>query len=77
MTGMGKDAASEFILDNFERGDWLAVVLIDRRSGVVVQRIWSTEQIASQGFQLWLSNENLSGRDVFVSMNALSQNARG
>jgi hypothetical protein len=48
--------ASEFILDNFERGDRLAVVLIDRRSGVVVQRISSAEQIASQGFQVWLSS---------------------
>ena len=29
---MGKDTASEFILDNFELEDRLAVVLIDRRS---------------------------------------------
>jgi hypothetical protein len=77
MKDMGKDVASEFIRDNFERGDRLAVVLIDRRSGVVVQRISSAEQIASQVFQVWLSSENRSGRDVFVSMNALTGNARG
>jgi hypothetical protein len=58
MTGMGKIAVSEFIPDNFE--DRLAVVSIDRRSGVVVQRISSAEQIASQGFQVWLSGENRS-----------------
>ena len=74
---MRNDEASEFILDNFERSDRLAVVLIDRRSGVVVQRISSAEQIASQEFQLWLRGENRAGRDVFVSMNALAESARG
>src|SRR5215472_8410967 len=74
---MSKDAASEFILNNFERDDRLAVVLIDRRSGVVVQRISSAEQIASQEFQIWLRSENRFGRDVFVSMNALAEDARG
>ena len=74
---MARDAASQFILDNFELEDRLAVVLIDRRSGVVTQRIASTNQIASQEFQVWLTSENRSGRDVFVSMNALADDARG
>lgn len=74
---MAKDAASQFILDNFELEDRLAVVLIDRRSGLVMQRIASANQIASQEFQVWLKSENRSGRDVFVSMNALADDARG
>ncbi len=73
---MAKDTASQFILDNFELEDRLAVVLIDRRSGVVMQRIASANQIASQEFQVWLKNENRSGRDVFISMNTLAENAR-
>jgi hypothetical protein len=73
---MAKDAASQFTLDNFELEDRLAVVLIDRRSGVVTQRIASVNQIASQEFQVWLKSENRSGRDVFVSMNALTDDAR-
>jgi hypothetical protein len=73
---MAKDTAAQFILDNFELEDRLAVVLIDRRSGVVTQRIASASQIASQEFQIWLKSENRSGRDVFVSMNALADNAR-
>jgi hypothetical protein len=73
---MAKDATSQFILDNFELEDRLAVVLIDRRSGVVTQRIASVNQIASQEFQVWLKSENRSGRDVFISMNALADDAR-
>src|SRR5579864_4821796 len=73
---MAKDTASQFILDNFELEDRLAIVLIDRRSGLVTQRIASANNIASQEFQVWLKNENHSGRDVFVSMNALADDAR-
>jgi hypothetical protein len=72
---MPKDPASEFILDSFEPEDRLAVVLINRGSGVVAQRIASAGQIASQEFQVWLRSENRSGRDVFVSMNALAETA--
>lgn len=74
---MGKDSAADFILDNFERDDRLAVVLIDRRSGLVMQRIASASQIASDQFQVWLKSENRAGRDVFVSMNALAEDAHG
>ena len=73
---MANDAAAQFILDNFEFEDRLAVVLIDRRSGVVTQRIASANQIASHEFQVWLKSENRSGRDVFISMNALADDAR-
>src|SRR5215469_7814032 len=74
---MPKDPASGYILDNFERDDRLAVVLIDRRSGLVMQRISSAEQIASREFQGWLRSQNRAGRDIFVSMNALTADARG
>lgn len=66
---MQKEAASRFIDDNFEPDDRLAIVLIDRASGVVTQRIASAAQISSPQFQTWLKAENRSGRDVYVTWN--------
>jgi hypothetical protein len=74
---MEKDAASRFIRDNFDPEDRLAIVLIDRRSGSVTQRIASARQIASPEFQVWLKSQNRTGRDAFISMNALNDQARG
>lgn len=74
---MQNDTGARFIRDNFDPEDRLAVVLIDRMSGSVTQRIASARQIASPEFQVWLKSENRSGRDVFVSMNALNEQARG
>ena len=74
---MQQDVGSKFIRDNFEPEDRLAVVLIDRGSAAVTQRIASARQIASPQFQAWLKNENRAGRDVFISMNALNAQARG
>lgn len=74
---MPNNTGADYILDNFEPDDRLAVVLIDRGSGVVTQRIASARQIAAPEFQVWMKSENRSGRDVFVSMNALHDQARG
>ena len=74
---MQNDIGSRFIRDNFESQDRLAVVSIDSGSAAVTQRIASARQIASPEFQVWLKSENRSGRDVFVSMNALNEQARG
>jgi hypothetical protein len=74
---MEKDAGSRFIRDNFEPGDRLAVVLIERRSAGVTQRIAPARRIASPEFQAWLKDRNRMGADVFVSMNALHEHARG
>jgi hypothetical protein len=74
---MPNHTGADYILDNFEPDDRLAVVLIDRGSGVVTQRIASARQIAAPEFQIWLKSENRAGRDVFVSMNALDEQARG
>src|SRR5437867_12998391 len=74
---MQKDAASRFINDNFDPEDRLAIVLIDRRSGTVTQRLASARQIASPELEVWLRDRNREGAAVFVSMNALSERARG
>jgi hypothetical protein len=74
---MQKHVASRFIDENFYPEDRLAIVLIDRRSGAVTQRLASARQIASPEFEVWLRDRNRMGADVFVSMNALSERARG
>lgn len=74
---MQKHASSRFIDDNFDPEDRLAIVLIDRQSGAVTQRLTSARRIASPEFEVWLRDRNRMGADVFVSMNALSQGARG
>ena len=74
---MQNSAGSKYIRDNFDPDDRLAVVLIDRRSGGVTQRIAPARQIASPEFQTWLKERNRVGADVFVSMNTLHEQARG
>ena len=74
---MQRDAGSKYVRDNFDPDDRVAVVLIDRRSGGVTQRIAPARQIASPEFQAWLKERNRTGADVFVSMNALHEQARG
>ena len=74
---MRSDWASQFIDDNFDPDDRLAVVLIDRHSGSVTQRLAPARQISSPEFQAWFGERNKMGADVFVSMNALSEQARG
>ncbi len=74
---MQKAAGRRFIYDNFEQDDRLAIVLIDRKSGAVTQRVATARHITSPEFQAWLSDRNRMGADVFVSMNALAEDARG
>jgi hypothetical protein len=74
---MQKDTGASYIRDNFESADRLAVVLINRRSGSVTQRIAPARQIASPEFQAWLKERNQTGAEIFVSMNALHELAHG
>ena len=74
---MEKDAAPKFIRDNFEPEDRLAVVILNKRSGAVTQRLASAEQIASQEFQAWLRFENSRKSDIYCTPNVLNDQARG
>jgi hypothetical protein len=66
-----------YILDNFRPDDRLAVVLVNKQKGDVVQRIASADKIASEEFQRWLRHMNASKYEVYVSMNSLQPGARG
>jgi hypothetical protein len=66
-----------YILDNFRPDDRLAVVLVNKQKGDVVQRIASADKIAGEEFQRWLRHMNASKYEVYVSMNSLHPGARG
>jgi len=74
---MEKQAAAKYIRSNFRSDDRLAVVLIQKSSGSVVQRLSSSERIVSDEFQSWLRYMNREKHEVYVSMNTLQKGAPG
>src|SRR5438128_936996 len=74
---MDRDIASAYIRDNFEPSDRLAVVLLNKRTEDVIQRIAAAEKDAAHDFQAWLRFQNANRYEVYVSMNALAETARG
>ena len=72
--------ASDYIQANFQPEDRLALVLIQKSSGKVIQRLSTAKQIASDEMQTWLQSMNASPGpryEVYVSMNALAEDAKG
>jgi hypothetical protein len=72
-----KDPTARYFLEEFEPEDRLAVVLINKHTDSVIQRIGSARQMASPESQLWLRDQNRMGYDVYCSPNALREDARG
>ena len=72
---MKPDVASRYIRENFYPDDRLALVLLNKHSGAVVQRIASAEKFASEDIERWLARKNREGFEVYVGMNALRDNA--
>lgn len=62
-------SASEYILDNSEPTDRIAVLVLNRDFGKTIQRITSLEKAASPEFQVWLRYKNLNGSDICVTWN--------
>src|SRR4051812_48376985 len=74
---MDREAGRRFIRANFSPEDRLAVVLIQKHSSSVTQRLASAAQIADEKFQNWLRYMNAQKHEVYVSMNPLRPEARG
>ncbi len=68
--------ASQYLRENFDPGDRLAVVVLDKRTNAVTQRIAKAETIAAPDFQAWLRHKNAQRCEIYVSMNALRPFAR-
>src|SRR5689334_21185961 len=72
-----RQASVDYLRDNFRPNDRLAVVLINKRSDTVIQRLTTAERLASEEVQGWLREQNQQRFEVYVSMNALRGIARG
>jgi hypothetical protein len=66
---------SEYILDNFEPSDRIAVLVLSRQFHETTQRITTAEKAASPEFQAWLRYKNANAADIYVGMNALKRHA--
>jgi hypothetical protein len=73
----GNKIASDYIRENFDTTDRLAVVLLNKRAGTVIQRLAPAEAIAAPDFQAWLAEQNQHRYEVYLSMNALHMQALG
>jgi hypothetical protein len=69
--------ASIFLTYSFEPSDRLAVVRLNKRDNIVIQRLAQAQTIAAPDFQEWLEDRNRHRFDVYVSMNALRPQAAG
>lgn len=74
---MNPEIPPRYIRDNFRSTDRLAVVLIHKETGHVIQRMATAERIAEHDFQAWLRHQNAHRYEIYISMNALDEEARG
>ena len=74
---LAQDIPGSYLRASFEPTDRLAVVLVNKRPDSVIQRIATADKIASQDFQAWLRYQNSQRYEIYVSMNALCEGARG
>ncbi len=68
-------SASEYILDNFDGADRIAMLVLNRDFGETIQRITSAQKAASPEFQAWLRYKNANGSDIYIGMNPLRKDA--
>jgi hypothetical protein len=69
-------SASDYLKDNFEPSDRIALLLLNRETRESLQRITSAEKAGSPEFQAWLRHRNAGRNDeVYVGMNPLKPDA--
>lgn len=64
--------AWDFIKDNYDPDDRLAVVIKNPLENRVTQRMDTAKAIASPDFQKWLRDHNERGGEIYLTTNALS-----
>src|SRR5689334_18751627 len=74
-SGASSPTASEYILDNFEPIDRIAMLVLNRDLGEVLQRITSAKKASSPEFQAWQRYKNATGSDIYIGMNSLRKHA--
>jgi hypothetical protein len=68
-------SSSEYILDNFEPTDRIAMLVLNRDFAETIQRITNAQKAASPEFQAWLRYKNANGSDIYIGMNPLRKDA--
>ena len=68
-------SASEYILDNFEETDRIAMLVLNRDFGETIQRITNAQKASSPEFQAWLRYKNANGSDIYMGQNPLRKDA--
>jgi hypothetical protein len=68
-------SASEYILDNFEPTDRIAMLVLNRDSADTIQRITTAQKAASPEFQAWLRHKNANNWEIYIGMNPLKKDA--
>ncbi len=72
---MDPEIPARYLRENFQPGDRVAVVLIQKQTHKVIQRIAKVDKIAGREFQAWLCHANASKFEVYVGMNTLKPSA--
>ena len=70
-------SASEYVRQNYQLSDYLAVLVLNRERGEKRQPIRTAEVIAGEELQAWMRYKNAKGSDVYISQNALREHALG
>lgn len=66
----------EYLSENFEPSDRVAVLVLNRKTGGRVQRVVTAQALATGSWQRWLRAENAKGADIYISQNTLRDNTR-
>lgn len=66
----------EYIRENFQPSDRIAVLVLNRHSGSRTQRVLTAQALATESWQRWLRAENAQGADIYISQNSLRDNTR-
>jgi hypothetical protein len=69
-------SAEDYIKDNFEPSDRIALLVLDRERRETLQRLLSAAKAGTATFQAWLRCRNQSA-DVYLGMNPLKAQASG
>ena len=75
-SSMDPEVPVRYLRENFQPGDRIAVVLIQKQTHRVIQRIATVDKIGEREFQAWLRHANANRFEVYVGMNALNPGAR-
>ncbi|HEV2201396.1 MAG TPA: DNA-primase RepB domain-containing protein [Bryobacteraceae bacterium] len=73
---MDPEVPVRYLRENFQLGDQIAVVLIQKQTHRVIQRIATVDKIGEREFQAWLRHANANRFEVYASMNTLNPGAR-